>query len=293
MNTRPGFSVDPVIQIDTLFTIYYNEFADSYHFGGEQHPFWEMVYVDKGTAVAIGGEKEYVMHQGSIIFHKPNEFHDIRADKEDPPNVIVITFSSESPAMHFFEGKQGVLPRNLRFHIREILENAKGTFILPMGVTLRLKEHPLFGGARMVLLHLEQLLIELVRQEQKNALPRVSVQEQNPTVRLCIQYLEEHIYGNITVNDVCAAANYSRTYICTLFRKVTGCSILEYYGKLKLEEAQHLIRRNIYSLSEISDLLGFNTPTYFSRFFTKACGMTPTQYRHSLLGYHTKTTRLN
>ncbi len=47
-----------------------------------------------------------------------------------------------------------------------------------------------------------------------------------------------------------------------------------------LQEARRLLQFSAIPVSEISYQLGFADPAYFSRFFTKRCGTSPSQYRH-------------
>ena len=73
----------------------YYEFDKNFTFEGETHNFWEMVYIDKGKVLIKSESKEMILSQGEIIFHKPNEFHAIRA-YESEPNFFVISFSCSS-----------------------------------------------------------------------------------------------------------------------------------------------------------------------------------------------------
>ena len=51
---------------------------------------------------------------------------------------------------------------------------------------------------------------------------------------------------------------------------------------LKIKEAKKLIRENNYSISQISDMLGYSSIHIFSRAFKKAVGLSPTAYRKSI-----------
>ena len=278
---REGYTPEPYLEIVRLYTIYYNELPADYRLGGESHPFWELLYIDKGTAVCTAREHEYTMRHGSILLHMPNEYHDIRADEKDPPNVVVVTFDCGSDSMRALCGMQCVLPQTLRYHIAEILRNARATFVMPMKGTLTPRPDPLPGGAQMIKLHLEQLLIELIRRDESAPSRGAPGAVRDELSERCIQYLERHVYGSVTIAELCAAVGYSRTQLCTRFRKVTGYSVLDYYAELKLAEAKRLLRHENRSAAEVSALLGFASPSYFSRFFARLCGMTPLQYRTS------------
>ena len=101
-----------VISISEIVTLHYYEFDKSFVFSGESHDFWEMVYVDRGQVLVKRDEEELILSQGEIIFHKPSEFHAIRA-YDSSPNFFVVSFDTASAAMKHFEGYHTVLDKTL------------------------------------------------------------------------------------------------------------------------------------------------------------------------------------
>lgn len=76
-----------------------------FHFDGERHDFWEFQCVDKGAAEVITDNGTYTLTRSQVIFHRPNEFHTLKANGRTAPNIIVISFACNSPCMKFFENK--------------------------------------------------------------------------------------------------------------------------------------------------------------------------------------------
>ena len=139
-----------VINISKIVTIHYHEFDKNFHFSGESHNFWEFVYVDSGAVLITASKKDYSLSKGDFIFHKPNEFHTISANKKSPANVFVISFVSTSKNMNYFKNKKGTLPTNIRPYVEILLKEGKQTFNLPFMDTnlrgLNLNENPPFSG---------------------------------------------------------------------------------------------------------------------------------------------------
>ena len=90
-----------VIHIRKIITIFYMELSKDFHYDGESHNFWEMVYVDAGNVKIRANNKEFHLKQGEIIFHKPNEFHTLKTDMDSAANVFVISFVCSSESMCF------------------------------------------------------------------------------------------------------------------------------------------------------------------------------------------------
>lgn len=138
------------INISKINTIFYYEFIKSFEFKGEKHDFWEMVYVDKGEVIITANENEFVLKQGEVVFHKPNEFHGIRANKIVAPNVFIISFVCKSPAMKFFNNRRMFLHPKIRDVISCIIRESIESFEV-VGDTfiqnpLTLKKDAVFGG---------------------------------------------------------------------------------------------------------------------------------------------------
>ena len=94
-----------VLSVKKTVSVHYFEFASDYIYEGEKHDFWEFLYVDKGVVEVMADTKGYKLKQGEMIFHKPNEFHNVWANGKVAPNIVVISFECKSPAMKFFENK--------------------------------------------------------------------------------------------------------------------------------------------------------------------------------------------
>ena len=119
-----------VVNVSKIVTIHYYEFDKNFVFGGESHDFWEMVYIDKGRVRIRADETETDLAQGEIIFHRPNEFHSIRA-LDSSPNFFVISFVSDSPIMQHLEKHHAVLDRHLKPYISTMISEAERTFVIP------------------------------------------------------------------------------------------------------------------------------------------------------------------
>lgn len=278
-------------QIDSIITVHYFEFACDYIFEGETHNFWELVYVDKGELEIMADDKGFKLKQGEMIFHKPNEFHNLWANGKIAPNIIVISFECRSKAMKFFENKivsTGDVVKNL---LAQIIKEALEAFSTPLNVSsttsLEKKTESLFGAEQLIKIYLQQLLIYLVRRS-TNILPHdrlsSSVRERthNDMTNKIISYLEDNLRHNITFNDVCQYSSLSPTTLKAMFKELTGTGVMEYYKSLKVEEAKKLIREGKFNFTEIAEILGYSSIHYLSRQFKNATGMSPSEYASSV-----------
>ncbi|WJH35104.1 cupin domain-containing protein [Paenibacillus sp. CC-CFT747] len=164
------YSLQETITVKHLISFHYFEYAKGFVFEGEQHDFWEFLYVDKGEVEVRADERTLELKQGSLIVHKPNEFHTVRVRQEHkPPNLIVISFECSSPALKALGGRVmnvGDRERNwLSLLLQEGFQAFKAPFDKPNDHTLVRRKEAAFGSEHLIKLYLEALLIHLCRSE--------------------------------------------------------------------------------------------------------------------------------
>jgi len=283
------------ISIHNIITVHYFEYASDFMFSGERHNFWELLYVDKGQAVVIAGESTYRLNQGEMIFHKPNEFHNVSANGKTAPNLIVIAFECISKGIKFFENKILGLDDDDILLLSNIISQAKSCFKSPLDDVhqkkITLKKHCDFGSLQLIKIDMEKLLILLVQKhggytEKRSRGVNLSTQNNQKNELLLInkisKYLEENINESISFADVCVSFGCSSTRLKLLFKKHKNMGVIEYFNLCKIEAAKRMIREESCNFSQISQRLSFSSVHYFSRAFKKSTGLSPSEYGKSV-----------
>ncbi len=282
------------LTIRNIVTIHYFEYTSNYYYAGESHPFWEFLYVDKGEVEVNGDDRHYTLKKGQIIFHKPGEFHNLWANGESAPNLVVVSFECDSPAMKFFENKVLSAGEVERTCMAAIVSEAQNVFSTPLNdpntKLLERRGDAPFAAEQVIRLNLEWMLIHLLRSadsadsKAKAAQPGSLIREKNQKDSLdtVIAYLEANIHRRITLDEVCRSTVVGRSYLQKVFREKTGGGVMEYFGRLKIEAAKQMIRQDRNNFTEISTSLGYTSIHYFSRHFKKVTGMTPSEYASSV-----------
>lgn len=278
------------IVIDSLSSIHYFEFDDSFVDTPEVHEPWEMVYVDRGRCNIVADDDTITLDQGELYFHRPYQRHMLKTIKGVAPNIFIITFSSHSPAMRYFENRKISASMETKQHIAAIIHEAQSTFELllndPKMQGLKLREDgALWAGQQTVLLRLELMLIEIVRSNQYYITPKKRYNPKDTIddefVLKIISYMEKNLYGKFTMDDLSRELSFGKTYVSRYFTRACGTSIIDYFAAMKINEAKRLIRETKYNFFEISEMLMFSNSHYFSTIFKKHTGMTPSQYKKS------------
>lgn len=103
------------------------------------------------------------------------------------------------------------------------------------------------------------------------------------TVRKAKMYFEEHLEGNMEMDDLLERVNMSYSAFQRSFKEYTGLSPYRYFLQLKIHEACRLLMENHFTIKEIAFKLSFENPYYFSRLFKKKTGLTPTEWQRGAL----------
>lgn len=109
-------------------------------------------------------------------------------------------------------------------------------------------------------------------------------------IEKCIEFIEDHIKEDITIEEIANQSGYSLYHFCRVFSLCKGISVMEYMRgrRLALATTELLNNRKII---DIAFDYGFETPSGFAKAFRKAYGYSPTQYMMRLAQYaDTKTT---
>ena len=104
----------------------------------------------------------------------------------------------------------------------------------------------------------------------------------SPLVRNIINFIEESLYSDVSVNEIASLFNYNEKYIGKLFKSQTGFTVKEYLNKRRLDNAEKLLRNTKIPITEISSKSGFNNVTYFNRLFKKHFNLSPKDYRKAI-----------
>lgn len=281
------------IEIKGFNSIYYFEFGKNFTHTPEKHNFWEMVYVDSGEILAITDGNSCPLTQGQIIFHEPNELHAHISDSKAPNNMLVVSFTTNSEAMKFFAKKTFNADKTVRTLLSLFIEESKNALggTIPSEYNnksnLDFSKSP-FGSLQLLSCHLSELLIRLIRETSEFDNKIISNEKtravaQSSICELTIDYMRENAYSDLSLSDICAHLMIGKSHLSQIFKINSGKSVMEYYSQIKIEEAKKLLRTDKYTISQISDMLGYSCIHSFSRSFKKMVGVPPTSYKKRII----------
>lgn len=284
--------LDTSVLIEEVVSLHYFEYMSDFIFPGESHDFWELVCVDKGEIDVRADDQVLTLKRGSIIFHKPNEFHNVLTNGQVAPNLIVIGFVCHSPCMDAFRDQVLTIQEREASLLAQIIAETRNAFAGRMDDPyqerlIRLVEPAAFGAEQLIRQALEALIIQLYRRYFANTVQvrpfrQLGVPVDNETCNRVIRYMEEHISEQLTIQQICRDNLTGRSRLQKLFQEHCGRGIIDYFNHMKIDAAKQMIRDQQLNFTEISDRLGYASIHYFSRQFKNLTGMTPSEYAMSI-----------
>ncbi len=95
-------------------------------------------------------------------------------------------------------------------------------------------------------------------------------------------YVDEHYRSRITLGTLAQQLNMSPSQLSKLFHEYVGENFSDYVNRLRGQKAKELLKGTDQRIYEIADYLGFSDAYYFSAWFKRTVGVSPTEYREGL-----------
>lgn len=285
----PPVKVARDIEIRKVHCLYYFRFSAGYPLPGEKHNFWELVYMDSGEAEVTAGDRSIILRQGEIIFHQPNEYHRIWTNRSSSPNVMVISFSTSSPAMEAFAGACLTANAEHKRLLWQIIAEGRHLYgpLLDCHRDLDkdMRADAPIGSLQLIFTYLETLLVLLARartpvEKGREGWPFHNADEVRAAevTQQLLNHMREHLSDRLTFDDLCRFCGMGGTSLKTLFRRYNGMGVMQCYQQMRIDEARRLLRTGLHNVSEVSEILGYSSCQYFSMQFKQLMGVSPTQY---------------
>lgn len=100
-----------------------------------------------------------------------------------------------------------------------------------------------------------------------------------PVVERIKEMIEENLTNELLIKTISENLGISLYYMCHLFKKTTGVTIVDYRNELKIMKAKDLLINSNKKVTDIACECGFGSDSYFSKVFMASEKVTPTQYR--------------
>lgn len=229
---------------------------------------YQILYIASGTAHFIIEGTEHILKEGSLILYKPHENQEYHYYQDERPEVYWMHFYGQNIASWLEEKKlcRPVMHVRLQTEYLELFDSIIRELMLKQEGYMELAT--LKGKALLVLLS----------RGLKSRGPEVYIR--NEKIEEMIERINKEYQNEMCIDSMAKECGLSTCWFIKNFKEYTGFTPAQYVTKVRLSRARELLRSNVYNVSEIAALCGYDNPLYFSRLFKLHFGVSPKNYRN-------------
>lgn len=135
---------------------------------------------------------------------------------------------------------------------------------------------------RIVSLLIDIIFVKITRHAE-STFEKVGKKYSNKECDTIKRYIDLNFQDKITLDDLANMVHLNKFYLSHRFTEVYNMSPINYLFHVRIKESKYLLTQTNYSVSQISQILGFSSPSYFSQHFRKKVGVSPSQHKKSFL----------
>lgn len=265
------------------------------------HNEYEIFFLLEGDRQFYLQNRSYQAKEGSLILVNENAIHMTRtlSDEDNGHDRIILYINKQKleefdqlfPHLHlvkFFREHYGVYPLNAQ---------QKQQFMTLYHELQQELDHKDHNSHSMISMKIIMYFIEFMRQNQLHPFRDIPSETSSKyqTIYTVSDYISQHYTQPLTLESLATQFYISKYYLSRSFKEVTGYGINEYVHIHRIKRAKQLLEETVLSISEISQLLGYDSLTHFERIFKTYMTLPPLKYRktQNIVTYTNHSTTTN
>ena len=247
------------------------KYGGDWHSVPHTHNHLELFYIVGGKGQFLIQDQLYPVNANNLVVINPNVSHTEVSLNAQPLEYIVLGIEGiELQTSDTSNGQFSILDHFESVEISGCLRNI-----------LRETELKNTGYEDVCQAYMEILIIRLMRNIVL-AIPSepqaISTNRQCAAVR---RYIDMHFKEALTLEQLAEECHMNKFYLSHAFKREYGVSPINYMISRRIEESKYLLAETDLSLSQIAQLLGFSSLSYFSQVFHRTQAISPKEYRQS------------
>jgi len=234
-------------------------------------PDFDLWYMTEGAGWVSDGKTRTAISTGDCILMRPGLSYDARHDPEQPLTLYAFHFDLLDESRLRIRVPDEELPPFIRRmdaggFFRELLNRSVGAY----------KD----GRRKWATSWFQTAFMELVRQDATTWPPGPLGDKARKIEEIC-ERIRRHPGTIVNIEELAGEMHTSPGHFCRTFRRFQGISPRAFITRTRIEAAQSLLLTSSHSVTRIAELLGYESPFYFSHQFKNKVGLSPSAFRMS------------
>ncbi|WP_409345597.1 helix-turn-helix domain-containing protein [Paenibacillus sp. MBLB4367] len=247
---------------------------------------YEISYIASGSGYYYSNDKRYPVKAGDVYISLPGERHDGQADAVDPFRYYYIGFGFDTSKSEY-----GSL-----IHVQRMFDQVQipvtadkfgieAPFLGIFNELINLKDY----SDLLIKTYLLQIIFFTYRSffdSWEKQYSRQNAADANQSlIYEIIHYIDSNLENGtiIKLTQLEEKLGYSYSHLSHLFSQKTGFTIKQYFNRRRFEKAVEWLKDSAYSITQISEKLGYQSIHTFSKAFRKSYGVSPTDYQQLIV----------
>ena len=254
-----------------LLNVSSSRYGGDWHSVPHTHNHTELFFIVSGKGQFLIEDRVFPVDVNNLVIINPNVTHTEDSLNAQPLEYIVLGIDGiELATSENSNGQFCILDHFESVEISSCLRNI-----------LREMEQKNTGYEDICQAYMEILIIRLMRSTSL-AVPEepqiISTNRQCAAIR---RYIDMHFKESLTLEQLAEESHMNKYYLSHAFKREYGVSPINYMISRRIEESKYLLAETDLSMSQIAQLLGFSSLSYFSQVFRRTQGFSPKEYRQS------------
>ena len=268
LNQDQGFTIRGTAKLQNVASAKY---GGDWHSVPHTHNHLELFYIVGGKGQFLIQDQLYPVNSNNLVIINPNVTHTEVSLNAQPLEYIVLGIEGiELATSESSNGQFSILDHFESVEISGCLRNI-----------LREMEQKNPGYEDICQAFMEILIIRLMRNTALAVPAEPQVISGNRQCAAVKRYIDQHFKESLTLEQLAEDAHMNKYYLSHAFKREYGTSPINYMITKRIEESKYLLAETDLSMSQIAQLLGFSSLSYFSQVFRRTQATTPMEYRQS------------
>ena len=254
-----------------LLNIASAKYGGDWHSVPHTHNHVELFYIIGGKGQFLINDQLYPVNTNHLVIINPNVIHTEVSLNAQPLEYIVLGVDGiELSISGTSNGQFCILDHFESLDMASCLRNI-----------LREMEMKQPGYEDVCQAFMEILIIRLMRSTGLSLPSETSAVSTNRQCAAVRRYIDLHFKEALTLEQLAEEGHMNKFYLSHAFKREYGVSPINYMISRRIEESKYLLAETDLSLSQIAQLLGFSSLSYFSQVFHRTQSISPKEYRQS------------